>query len=178
MARTVTWDIGKTAMLAAFLSVAGPVGARAQAVTVAGGALDSGFTGADVYLGTPKAAKAPATKACSAARSYVDLINGGQFQKLAGLFEEDGVVLDPMRQDIRGRDQIRAFYEGRIGKMRPELIAVAYLANGRDCMVELAARRDVRGAMRYALVSIDHFTLGKAGKIARMVAFARPPRTE
>jgi hypothetical protein len=88
------------------------------------------------------------------------------------------VILEPTRQTIRGIAQIRAFYAGRIGALKPQLVAVAYLGNNSDCMVELAARRDVQGQQRYALVSIDHFSVGRDGKVVRMVAFARPPRTE
>jgi hypothetical protein len=155
-----------------------PTRADEPPVVVAGGALDASFTGADVYVDTPRAAAAPTGRACAAAAQYVSLITEGQVAKVADLFEADAVVLDPTRRILHGRAAIGAFYENTIGAMRPQLVAVAYLGDDADCVVELAAKRPVRGALRFALVSVDHFTLGPTGKVARMVAFARPARTE
>jgi hypothetical protein len=129
-------------------------------------------------VGVPARAEPPSGKACQAAKSYVDLINAGRFMEVVELLEEDAVVLEPTRRILRGRDQIREFYGGTIGAMRPEIVAVVYLGDDRDCMVELAARMKVRDQLRHVLVSIDHFTMGAEGRIARMVAFARPLRTE
>lgn len=169
--------IGKAAALAAIIATAPAHGAEIP-VVVAGGELDPAFSGADVYLKDPKPATAPPGRACAAAREYVELVNAGRYANVAALFADDAVILEPMRATARGIGEIRHFYESRIGAMRPQVVAVAYVGNDRDCMVELAARRELQGRMRYTLVSVDHFTLGKGGKVARMVAFARPPRAQ
>jgi hypothetical protein len=44
--------------------------------------------------------------------------------------------------------------------------------NRTDCMLENAAK--VPPSTRYSLSSVNHFTVNRQGKIARMVAFARP----
>ena len=62
--------------------------------------------------------------------------------------------------------------------MRPEVIPVTFLGNDRDCMVEMTTRTEIGGEQRYVLVSINHFTLDDKGNAARMIAFARPPRTQ
>lgn len=145
-------------------------------MVVAGGALDPAWPGAEVYAATPKSAPVPPGPACEAARRYVELVNAGDFAPVAALYADDAFVLEPMRRTIRGREQIDAFYKERIGSMRPQVVAVSYLGNERECMVELANRSDMGGQQRYALVSIDHFIVNPGGKVASMVAFARPPR--
>jgi SnoaL-like protein len=145
---------------------------------IAGGEIDDSYTGADLYLGTPREAPAPRTKACQAAKNYVVNINAGQFSRVVDLFTEDAVVLDPTRRVMKGRSQIQAFYDGPIRQIRPELVGVAYLGDSKDCVVELARKDTVGGQPRYVLVSIDHFTVDQHGKVVRMVAFARPPRSQ
>lgn len=93
----------------------------------------------------------------------------------ADLFGADAVLLEPTGHAADGLAEIRSFYETIIGRMKPEIIAVAYLGDDTDYMVELATKKQVNGEARFVLVSIDHFTLGADGKIARMIAFSRPP---
>lgn len=165
------------AIIGLALSASGVVAEAPPAATaIAGGALDSRFPGAEVYLAAPVRAKRPAGKACAVAEAYVDHINAGQFRAVADLFADDALLLEPSRHTYLGMVQIRSFYEGKIGTMRPEVMPVAYLGDDSDCMVELAAKSDFGGTRLYALVSVDHFTLDVHGKVARMVAFARPPR--
>lgn len=152
--------------------------AAPSAPTVPGGAIDTRVTGAEVYLAKPERAKPPAGRACALAQAYVDHINAGRYRDAADLFAADAILFEPTRRTYRGLAEIRTFYEGQIGKMRPEVVPVSYLGDDRDCMVELATRTDIGGEQRYALVSIDHFTLDANGKAARMIAFARPPRTQ
>ena len=142
-------------------------------VRVAGGALDAALTTAEVYVGTPEVAKVPEGKACLAASRYIERINAGQFAAVADLFAVDGVVLDPERHVLRGREQIRAFYSSYVAGQRPQLVRVAYVGDERDCVVEIASGRTIAGVMRYALVSVDHFTL-QGDSVVHMVAFARP----
>lgn len=145
-------------------------------VAVAGGALDPAFPGADVYLGAPRSAAVPAGPACQAARRYVELVNKGDAVAVSALYADDAIILEPMRRTIRGRPQIDEFYATRLAQMRPQLVGVSYLGNARECMVELANRTQIGEEQRYVLVSIDHFILKPDGKVATMVAFARPPR--
>jgi hypothetical protein len=177
MRHAVPGFVGLLASLATVVATA-DAGSAAAGIAIAGGQLDQHFPGAEVYLAVPAQAIAPEGKACLAARRYVEYVNAGQFLNVASLFADEAVILEPTRQIIRGMARIRSFYEGRIDTLKPQLVAVAYLGDSSDCMVELATRREVQGQQRYALVSIDHFTVGSDGKILRMVAFARPPRTE
>jgi hypothetical protein len=166
------------ALLAGFLAVplSAWVGAP-PAPAVPGGPIDTRFTGAEVYLARPQRAKLPAGTACALAESYVDHINAGRFRAAADLFAADAILFEPTRRTYRGLVEIRTFYEVQIGRMRPEVVPVSYLGDERDCMVELATRTEIAGEPRYALVSIDHFTVDAHGKASRMIAFARPPRT-
>jgi hypothetical protein len=177
MKRSTRALVGMTVVLAVVCGMAAANGAE-PGIVIAGGALDPHFPGAETYVTEPTSARVPPGKACVAAQSYVYFINAGQLQEIAGLFGDDAVILDPMRQTVRGIAAVRAFYAAKISALKPQLIAVAYLGDDQDCMVELASGRELQGRLRYTLVSIDHFTLGRDGRIAWMVAFARPPRQE
>lgn len=148
--------------------------ASAAPVTIAGGDLDPGQPRADVYLATPPSAQPPAGAACALAKTYVDYVRAGRFAEMAGLFTPDAALLEPTRQNVRGGAAIARFYQTTIGAMRPDLIAVFYLGDQTDCLVELAVRTMIDGAPRYRLASVDHFTVDSSGKAVRMVAFARP----
>jgi len=78
--------------LALICTPALPAGLR-----IAGGEIDDSFSGADLYLSTPREAAAPKTRACRAAKNYVVNINAGQFSRVVDLFADDAVVLDPAR---------------------------------------------------------------------------------
>ena len=145
-------------------------------MVISGGQLDPAFPGADIYIGTPQSGVVPPGRACEVARRYVELINAGDYLGAAALFADDATFLEPMRPSHRGRVQIDEFYAKVIGKMRPEIVAVSYLGNDRECMVALANRIPIGGEQRYALASVDHFILRDDGKIDSMVAYARPPR--
>jgi len=143
-------------------------------ITIAGGELDATITNADVYVGVPARASVPPGSACRAAGRYVDHVRAGRFVELVELFADDAVVLEPAGRTLRGRKEISEFYTGTIGKLRPDVIDVAYTGDAIDCMVVLAVRIDIAGEPRYKLASVDHFTLNAAGKFIGMVAFARP----
>lgn len=146
-------------------------------LVIGGGELDPAFPGADIYRATPGPPKVPNGRACAVARRYVELINVGNYGAVAALYGDDATLLDPMRPSLQGRAQIDEFYRNRIGRMRPKVLAVSYLGDNRQCMVALARQIDVAGRQRYALASVDHFILAPSGRIASMVAFARPPRS-
>lgn len=140
---------------------------------VAGGALDPAARPRDVYLAKPVAAVADPQTACVVAERYVSLVNAGRYAQVPQLFAVDAVLMEPGGNSARGHEEINAFYTGRIGSMRPTLVPVAYVGNQTDCMVELAVERQIDGATRYTLTSIDHFTVDATGKATRMVAFSR-----
>ena len=148
--------------------------ASAAPVTIAGGDLDPNQPRAAVYLATPPAASPSPGPACAVAKTYVDYIRAGRFADMASLFTPDAPLLEPTRQNVRGGAGIAHFYQTTIGAMRPDLIAVFYLGDRTDCMVELAVRTMIDGAPRYRLASVDHFTVDAAGKVVRMIAFPRP----
>ena len=167
------WKLVLPGLLAVAPAVAAP-----PPMVVPGGTLDSRFTGAEVYVGRPEPATPPPGKACAAASAYVGHINAGRYREAANLFADDGLLLEPMRTTYRGLAEIRTFYEGRIGPMKPEVVPVAFVGNDRDCMLEMASLSTIGGEKRFALVSVNHFTVNAAGKVIRMIAFARPPRTQ
>jgi hypothetical protein len=143
---------------------------------VPGGKLDPTYPGADVYVGTPIAAKAPPGRGCAVAARYVEMINAGDYAGVAALYADDATFLEPMRPTLRGRNQIDNFYTQRIGTMKPRLVAVSYLGSDRQCFVTLTRQVEINGRQRYVMVSADLFEVDGGGKILSMVAFARPPR--
>lgn len=172
----MTRKFSRMAALAAIL-VAATAATSPQPTPIPGGKLDPRFPGAEIYLTPPMRAKPPAGKACKVAERYVDLVNAGRYNDVAALFAADALLLEPMRSTARGSLEINDFYAHRIGAMRPEVVPVAYAGDNRDCMVELATKIDLSGERRFALVSIDHFTLDAHGKVLHMIAFARPARS-
>ena len=152
----------------------GAASVHSAPITIAGGELDATITNADVYVGVPARASVSPGAACRAAKSYVEHVRAGRFTEVIELFAEDAVVLEPAGGTLRSRKEISEFYTGTIGKMRPDVIDVAYTGDDTDCMVVLAVRIAIAGKPRYKLASVDHFTLNAAGKFSRMVAFARP----
>jgi hypothetical protein len=62
-----------------------------------------------------------------ALRRYVDAVNRKDVDAIVALFAADGAVEDPYggtRHNIRGRDDIRAFYEFVVAKLQIELLMV------------------------------------------------------
>jgi hypothetical protein len=148
----------------------------AGAAVIPGGQLDPAIDDADIYLVTPAAPRIPRGRACALAARYVALVNAGKYLEVAALFADDATFLEPMRPTLHGRAEIDEFYSKRIGAMAPQIMAVAYFGNDRECLVELALQVTIAGQKRWALVSMDHFILRADGKVQSMTAFARPPR--
>lgn len=155
----------------------GAASAHSAPVTIAGGELDATITNADIYIGIPARANVSPGAACRATKSYVERVRAGQYADIVELFAADAVVLEPAGGTLQGYKEINQFYTGTIGKMKPDVIDVAYTGDDNDCMVVLAVRITIAGNPRYKLASLDHFTLNAAGKFSRMVAFARPTTT-
>ena len=166
----------KASFFALTLMASGAAMASPPARMIPGGVLDPAIDDADIYLAAPAAPRIPRGRACALAGRYVALVNAGKYREVAALFADDASFLEPMRPTLHGRAQIDAFYTRRIGAMAPQVMAVAYFGNDRECLVELALQVEIGGAKRWALVSMDHFILGADGKVQSMTAFARPPR--
>jgi hypothetical protein len=145
-------------------------------MTIPGGALDPAWPDADVYVEAPPAPPVPRGPACALAARYVRLINAGEYEQVVALYADDASFLEPMRPSLHGRAEIDAFYTRQIGGMKPHIRAIAYLGNARECMVELAREVMLDGKPRTVLVSVDHFVLGRDGRVTAMIAFARPAR--
>lgn len=144
-------------------------------IQIAGGALDPTFNDADVYVDVPTPAKAASGTACRTAQDYISFVQNGQYDKVMELFSSSAVLLEPTRQHVQGRDAIAKFYAETIGRMKPEIVAVSYVGDERDCVVTIAVRERIATQLRYKLASMDHFTLDATGKVISMVVFVRPP---
>jgi hypothetical protein len=156
------------------LALAQPaIAAPADPPTLPGGTLDTHFPGLDVYAAPPPAAKPPATPACAAAQGYVDRINAGQFGAVADLFADDGLLYHGPGHYHRGLAAIRDFYEGTIGPQKPQIRAVDFVGAGEECVVALASNTAMGATRRFMLASVDLFTVGRDGKVTRMIAFGR-----
>lgn len=164
--------------VAGVAALAAPCTAMAASapMVLPGGLLDPSFPNADVYVGTPKAAQPSDNPACKVAHEYVTLINAGDYARVADLYAEHATFLEPTRPTLFGREAIRAFYVKRIGSMKPQVMPVSYLGEGRECVVTLALGTKIGDEQRYVLVSVDHFQLDEDGKVLSMTAFARPER--
>ena len=160
--------------LTALLMTAAALGAPIP-VQIAGGTLDPVFEDADIYIGIPKSATATPGTACRVAQDYITYVQNGQYDKVVELFAKTAVVLEPTRQHVQGRDAITKFYTETIGRMKPDIVAVAYVGDKTDCMVSIAAGDRNATQPHYKLASVDHFTLDATGKVVSMVAFVRPP---
>lgn len=128
---------------------------------------------ADVFVSAPK--EATAVPGCKIAQDYVTLIRSGRYTEVVHLFEPDAMLMEPVRGPPRiGAEAIAEFYGTIIAKAKPFVMPVSYAANGKECFLELAVRMPVNNEPRFVLVSVNHFTVSPAGKIARMIAFSRP----
>ena len=141
--------------------VAGPAAAADNVVPIRG----------DIFDAAPSAARAPPGP-CSAPKAYVDLINSGRYGEIGTLFAEDAVFVAPNGKVLHGRPAIQAFYGAYLSQTRPDIIPLSFIADGRECLMELAFRAPGKGP--YRLAAIDHWSINAAGKAERMVVFVRP----
>lgn len=128
----------------------------------------------DVFAVPPPAADASEKPACRVARTYVERVNAGRYGDMAELFSADAVFLTPLGKVIRGRDEIRAFYAGLLGKLLPTVVPISFIADGQECVMELAATLRESSDGRYRLSAIDHFTVDVEGRIRHMIVYLRP----
>ena len=102
------------------------------------------------------------TPAHRAAQAYVDAVNGGDLEALAGLFAADATVLHPMGT-FHGNAPIRDFYANGVLAHSPRIVASEWVHDGAHCMFELEATAGERISH-----AIDHLTVDGDGKIVRM----------
>jgi hypothetical protein len=168
---------GASKLGASLTLLAGTIGGLAipaQATSIPGGVIEESLRSqAETYVAKPTSATAKPS--CRAAEQYVHLINNHRYGEVATLFADDAIVLEPRRDGgHRGRAEINQFYTETIGRIQPDLVAVAYTGAGTSCFVALAIKLLINGQERYALGSVDHFLQNRRGKVTTMIAFARP----
>jgi hypothetical protein len=129
---------------------------------------------ADVLDGTPPSASADGKPACAVARQYVERINAGRYDEVSSLFAPDAVFLTPTGAVLTGREQIGQFYKSLLGQLRPAVVPISFIADGRECVMELAAVTQHDAPRQYRLAAIDHFTVGADGLVAHMIVYLRP----
>ena len=132
----------------------------------------------DVFDTPPKAASAKGKASCQVAQKYVDNVNAGRYQDQGTLFADDAVFVRPDGKVSRGAKEMGDFYKNFLGMMVPTIIPISFIADGSECVMELAAITKLGGEEKYKLGAIDHFTVNKAGKIQHMVVFVRPDSIE
>lgn len=160
-------------VLAMAVTAAGAANAGSANIIVPGGKLDGRVKGAEVYLDTPIEAPVPSAAACQAVKRYLEMISAGDVANVDSLFEEDATHLGALGHQLRGREQIKAFFTGVIGPMKRKVIPVVYGGNDKDCLVVVAVETKVEDQVRWGLTVVDHVTLGNNGKISGLVAYPR-----
>jgi hypothetical protein len=142
-------------------------------IAAPGGPLEASILDSEIYSGDPTPAAVP--PGCQVAQQYIDLIDSGQYDRVADLYSDDAVVMPPIKSmRAVGHKQIDDFYRNVVGKVRPHMIAVSYASTPGECFQIEAVNRSIDGKTRYSMVTVDHFMINSAGKITQMAAFSRP----
>ncbi|MBV9995273.1 MAG: hypothetical protein JO127_08670 [Caulobacteraceae bacterium] len=115
----------------------------------------------DVFQTPPSAAEPEPGTACQVADAYVKPIQAGEYDHVADAFAPAAVFVAPNGQTLRGRAAIGAFYSSFLGRTRPQIIPLSFMAVGRQCVMELASRADA--SEPYRLAAIDHFNGRRRG---------------
>jgi hypothetical protein len=105
------------------------------------------------------------------AEQYVELVNRGSYDDLAGLFAVDAEFLGPNQQHLHGREEIGAFYGRFLREIRPTIRIASYVEQGADCVYELEAMSS--GSTEFRLGAIDHATLDDEGLVVRFAVFTK-----
>lgn len=127
----------------------------------------------DTFQTKPQSAEVTG-ESCRVAKKYVDITNAGEYHKLGDLFAEDAVFMTPFGLVLEGRKTIGEFYSAKISDLKPDLVAVSYISEGRECIMELVAATSLDNHAVYRLSAIDHFTVNDEGLITNMVVYLRP----
>jgi hypothetical protein len=102
---------------------------------------------------------------------YVEMVNRGAYEELAGLFAPDALFLAPGRRELHGRSEIAAFYLGFLPEIRPTIRIASYVEDGNDCVYELEAT--TTDSAEFTLGAIDHATLDHQGRVVRFTVFTK-----
>jgi hypothetical protein len=146
--------------------------ARLKAIPFSGGLIDGNrLEEGEIYIGKPKAATPP--PGCEVAAKYVELIQAGQYDKIADLFTEDAVFLHSHGAPAIGRDAIRRFYTQNIKNLDVDIVGVAYAAMPGVCYVHLAIARLGKGEPVYVSAAVDQFFLAEDGRARMMLPYGR-----
>lgn len=151
--------------------------AACAGVCIAASAAEEYHPRADIFESKPPAASVQGKPACKTAQVYVDRINAGQYDKISGLFAADAVFLTPTGPILTSREEIGQFYRKLLGTLRPAIVPISFINEGRTCVMELAAATQVDNPTQYKLSAIDHFTMNDTGQIAHMIVYLRPQVT-
>jgi hypothetical protein len=110
----------------------------------------------------------PAQLACE---RYVAFVNAGDFDGVAGLFAEDGLLAPPpaLSGPVHGRAAIREAYRTAIEPMRPHITSASYVTSGNQCAASYSGTSDTGPAMDV----VDIVTVDDAGLITNCTVYAR-----
>ena len=145
-------------IVAIALGLAAPAIARAQTAPAA--------------AETNQAGDAAAKGACDVSREYVKVISAGNYDAVGGLFADDAVYMGPDGKTRHGSKEIGEFYKQFLGAYKPQIRAVSFIQQDRDCIMELENKSKKSG--EYVLTAIDHFTVDSQGKVAKFIVYVRP----
>jgi len=115
---------------------------------------------------------AAANGACDAPREYVKVISAGNYDAVGALFADDAVYMGPDGKTRHGSKEIGEFYKQFLGAYKPQIRAVSFIQQDRDCIMELENKSKKSG--EYVLTAIDHFTVDSQGKVAKFIVYVRP----
>ena len=127
-----------------------------------------------VFNAPPAKAAARPGSPCAMAERYVTLISEDRAPDVVELFAENGSVFSSLPRYLIGKAAIAAQYANVHNK---GAIPVSYLESTRECAVTIAAvinAKEVGGATRYGIISMNHFKLDASGKIELLIIYVRP----
>jgi hypothetical protein len=165
--------------LALILLSLSPAGAQAAATPegfpVAGGIVAPSPNGGYHYVNAPIVAVAAPGSACETSARYVAIANRAAWDEMSSLFAENATFGTPGGAGgmfIRGKSAISHFYSERVRNLKQHslLIPVQYSNLGQECYVTLVFTTDRKS---YTIGMIEHFTVGRDGKIVELVAYNR-----
>ena len=100
-------------------------------------------------------------------------VQTGETAKMGDLFAEDGVFLVPNGQVLKGRDAINAFFS-RMAGHKTEAVAFNYVAEGSQCVMEMAGRHDPKNPTGPFTLSSDFVLVDGNGKIKQLIVYILP----
>ncbi len=112
--------------------------------------------------------------AAQAAKRYVAVATAGGGAALADLFTIDAEFHNPRGGLVRGRENIRSFYEEHLRGVTVIFHIGRSVVEGDSCWVELQ-NSESDGQVR--LIASNHFTVNEEGLITRLAVFLRPTPT-